>query len=186
MGRYRVKTNILEEYIHMVPEPRPRNRRSRAVRRAGGWPSWLGCPFVLVALVLNGPGLVAAQTTCSITDTAVSEPSGGAELATDCTTLLGLKDTLRGTASLNWETGTSMADWNGVTVAGTPLRVTKLNLASKSLTGSIPAELGTLTNLQELYLHANQLTGPIPTHPDRPIPTEHGHPDRPEVSLSQR
>ena len=31
------------------------------------------------------------------------------------------------------------------------------------MTGEIPAELGSLANLQQLYLYDNQLTGEIPT-----------------------
>ncbi len=80
----------------------------------------------------------------------------------DCLTLLGLKDELRGAGSLNWGTGTAIASWDGVTVAGTPQRVTKLKLANKSLTGTIPAALTKLTGLNELKLAGNTLTGCIP------------------------
>ncbi|MDE0337568.1 MAG: hypothetical protein OXI80_07845, partial [Caldilineaceae bacterium] len=38
-----------------------------------------------------------------------------------------------------------------------------MNLISNTLTGSIPTELGSLTNLEGLYLARNQLTGGIPT-----------------------
>ena len=37
-----------------------------------------------------------------------------------------------------------------------------LNLFNNQLTGSIPSEIGYLTNLINLYLNNNQLTGPIP------------------------
>ena len=37
-----------------------------------------------------------------------------------------------------------------------------LSLYSNQLTGTIPAELGSLTNLERLYLSYNQLTGTIP------------------------
>ena len=85
-------------------------------------------------------------------------------LVADCNTLLGLKDELTGTGSgsLNWAAGTAMDSWDGITVAGTPPRVTRLELANKGLTGTIPEELATLTNLENLALWGNQLTGPIP------------------------
>jgi hypothetical protein len=38
-----------------------------------------------------------------------------------------------------------------------------LSLGSNQLTGSIPPEIGNLTNLTELYLFNNQLTGSIPS-----------------------
>ena len=64
-----------------------------------------------------------------------------------------------------------MSTWDGVTVAGTPPRVTQLNFHRKRLTGTIPPALGSLSNLIKLELHHNDLTGPIPatwgtdTHP---------------------
>ena len=79
----------------------------------------------------------------------------------DCMALLEGKDALRGAGTLNWGVDTAMADWDGVTVAGTPQRVTKLELANKSLTGSIPAALAGL-DLTTLKLAGNSLTGCIP------------------------
>ena len=84
-------------------------------------------------------------------------------LLLDCFALLAAKDTLRGTATLNWGLDTTIANWNGVTVEGTPQRVTKLLLTNKSLTGSIPPELGQLSGLDEIRLAGNSLTGCIPT-----------------------
>ena len=84
-------------------------------------------------------------------------------LMPDCFALLAAKDTLRGTATLNWGLDTSITSWDGVTVEGTPKRVTKLLLSNKSLTGSIPKELGQLTGLTHLDLSRNSLTGEIPS-----------------------
>ena len=42
------------------------------------------------------------------------------------------------------------------------MRVTGLYLYARYLNGKIPAELGNLTNLQELDLGHNSLTGEIP------------------------
>ncbi|MYB76494.1 MAG: hypothetical protein F4X83_05240, partial [Chloroflexi bacterium] len=94
--------------------------------------------------------------------TAVPSPRDNRALVLDCGTLLDLKDTLVGTATLNWSASTALTSWEGVTTGGTPSRVTKLRLASKSLSGSIPAELGTLNALTHLDLSSNSLTGEIP------------------------
>lgn len=92
----------------------------------------------------------------------VSNQLDNPDLMTDCFALLAAKDMLRGTGSLNWDIDTTIADWDGVTVEGTPKRVTKLLLANENLTGSIPDELGDLSGLQEIRLSGNSLTGCIP------------------------
>ena len=92
----------------------------------------------------------------------VADQEGNAGLMADCTVLLSAKDTLRGTGSLNWDLSTAMTSWDGVTIAGTPKRVTKLKLANKSLTGTIPGRLADLGGLVELKLSGNALTGCIP------------------------
>ena len=79
---------------------------------------------VLLLLGLARPAL--AQTTCTSSSTAVSGFTGTLDdLATDCTTLLGLKGTLEGSAAgLDWAETISMNSWEGITVDGTPSRVT--------------------------------------------------------------
>ena len=94
---------------------------------------------------------------------AVPDQTENPDLMLDCFALLAAKDTLRGTATLNWGLDTSITSWDGVTVEGTPMQVTKLALRSKSLTGSIPTELGQLTGLTHLDLSRNSLTGEIPS-----------------------
>ena len=79
----------------------------------------------------------------------------------DCVRLVALKDTLRGTATLNWDLDTPIASWTGVTSAGTPQRVTKLILPNSSLNGSIPWELHQLLAITHLNLSGNSLTGEI-------------------------
>ena len=84
-------------------------------------------------------------------------------LEADCAALLAARDTLAGTGTLNWSADVPIEDWDGVTLGGSPLRVTELRLPEKGLTGEIPAGLGSLTRLEGLYLRDNQLSGTIPT-----------------------
>ena len=87
-------------------------------------------------------------------------------LRSDCEVLLDVKDTLRGTASLNWgDTGVAFASWDGITTGGTgaSARVTRLQLRDLGLSGTIPARLGELTGLTWLLLDRNDLTGSIPS-----------------------
>ncbi len=92
---------------------------------------------------------------------AVADTSN-AGLVSDCEILLGLKDTLQGSASLNWSSSLPITRWTGVILGGTPQRVTIVKLQKRSLTGSIPAGLGSLAKLQDLWLYTNELTGPLP------------------------
>ena len=84
------------------------------------------------------------------------------ETAPDCAVLLEARDTLAGTATLNWSAAVPLADWQGVTVDGETGRVRGLELERAGLTGSIPPGLGQLTGLERLWLYDNQLKGEIP------------------------
>ena len=64
------------------------------------------------------------------------------------------------TNSTNWNSSAPLGSWYGVSVDNG--HVTSLLLRENQLTGSIPASLGSLTALRELYLDDNQLTGSIP------------------------
>ena len=149
---------------------------------------WLGAVLLSVSLVgglFSGPA--AAQTpSCTASDTAVTaavwttdinnDPKTpqvlAAErqaLAGDCAALLDSKDTLLGTGqnkgSLNWDKTRNMRFWNGVILEAPlspPRRVIGLRLRNKGLTGQIPAALDNLTELTQIVLSRNQLTGSIP------------------------
>ena len=60
-----------------------------------------------------------------------------------------------------WLTARPLGEWHGVEV-DTQGRVTELRLGSNGLRGSIPPELGKLSNLVALSLYRNELTGSIP------------------------
>ena len=94
-------------------------------------------------------------------------PKDNPGLAQDCIVLLGMRDSLAGTASLNWDVEVAITDWQGIVISGTPGRVTGLNLRDNELTGRIPTELGRLRQLQELRLADNRLTGTIPAELSR-------------------
>ncbi len=107
------------------------------------------------------PAQPPAAPTCT-NGTVIPSPADNRELVKDCETLLAARDTLRGTAALNWSTGTALSGWTGVTTGGTPTRVTGLSLANQSLSGTIPPALGQLFALTTLNLSSNSLTGAIP------------------------
>ena len=110
--------------------------------------------------------LPATPPTCTATTLGGSRTANAA-LAADCDTLLSMETTLVGTGvfrrELNWAPGMAITKWKGVTVRGTPKRVTKLSLHASGLAGAIPAQLGSLTALTELNLSRNRLSGAIPT-----------------------
>ena len=81
-------------------------------------------------------------------------------LMQDCSTLLALKDRIRGTASLNWAVDEDIDDWDGVTLSSG--RVVTLDLENESLTGTLSNRLGDLSALTTLKLADNSLTGHIP------------------------
>ena len=116
----------------------------------------VACSSVIILL------LVAGNPTLQACDggTVVPDPGNNPGLIKDCRVLLGLRDELGGAESLNWNTGLSIFEWNGVRVSGSPSRVTVLDLGD--IAGEIPAKLAQLTQLQGLYLRHAGLTGEIP------------------------
>lgn len=106
------------------------------------------------------PDMPPPTPTCAGSTAVGSNPSEG--LIDDCNALLAAKDTLAGTANLNWSKDLAMTDWDGIRLDESPRRVHNLLLTSKNLDGSIPAILGNLTELQRIDLDQNTLSGAIP------------------------
>ena len=158
---------------------------------------------VLLLLGLPRPAL-AQTTTCSEMDTAITgitavtidmmtDTTG---LVADCNYLAGAQGHAASAQRVCTRTGrrtVALDTWAGVTVAGTPPRVTQLRLNNTALDGQLPAALGDLTKLTVLdfsssgfYLISNQLSGAIPaalgdltnleTLAPRPQSTQRHHP----------
>ncbi|MDE3258584.1 MAG: hypothetical protein OYM47_12175 [Gemmatimonadota bacterium] len=113
-------------------------------------------PLAVVAAAFNLPASGYAQVpvpavqesiTVSTSGTLTEEPLDGSEVTL----------TLSGRAFES-----SIFDVrDGVTISGTPQRVTNLRLWNEGLNGTIPAGLSRLTGLKALYLAFYQLTGTI-------------------------
>ena len=124
-------------------------------------------PVEIYAVNPSRPREPADSGTCS-EGLVIPEPQDNLGLVHDCEALLEIRDRLAGRASLNWGPDLSILEWDGVEVEGNPARVRTIHLIDRGLTGTIPPELGQLTELKGLYLYispgprTNFLTGPIP------------------------
>ena len=137
--------------------------------------------IVVTITVTAAPATYGCATLGAVTDTS------NTGLVADCEALMASRNILEGnTGRLNWVASRPINEWEGVSLRGTPARVTYLSLQSKdlggtipadlgglpmlvwlnlrsnNLSGSIPAELNNLTRLERLLLHNNRLSGPIP------------------------
>ena len=90
------------------------------------------------------------------------EPEG----PTDRDILIALYDATNGdnwTDNTNWCTDAPLSEWYGVTLDYSQERVQYIHLSYNNLVGSIPEEIGNLTELYTLDLSGNTLTGEIPS-----------------------
>src|SRR3954454_14841655 len=63
--------------------------------------------------------------------------------------------------SSNWLTTNPVSTWYGITVSDS--RVITINLDANNLSGTLPASIGNLVNLEYLDFWNNQLSGTIPS-----------------------
>jgi hypothetical protein len=77
-----------------------------------------------------------------------------------------------GTDGVNWINNTNWTvgdpctnNWHGVECDEVNTSILGLGLSANNLEGMIPAALGDLSNLQDIFFFTNQLTGTIPTDP---------------------
>ena len=116
----------------------------------------------------DGRDSAEIQVTVSVTDMyprCTTQVVGNDGLTNDCEALLESRPVLEGTngSRLNWSERRPMAQWEGVTLRGTPRRVTRLDLMDVGLHGTIPASLSRLSELTHLNLRSNpDLTGEVP------------------------
>jgi len=84
-------------------------------------------------------------------------------VADDSLTLISLFVNTNGSGWLiPWDTAKNVNEWYGVTLNDTNTRVQGLSLPSNQLTGSLPEDISSLTELISLDLSGNQITGKIP------------------------
>ena len=91
--------------------------------------------------------------------------NNGTYIPSDRAILIGLYNATNGSKwakNTNWNTNTPLNTWHGVLTDATGGRVTQLILAHNNLAGTIPKEIGNLTQLTHLDLASNSLTGTIP------------------------
>ncbi len=93
---------------------------------------------------------------------AVPDPEANAGLVADCEILLILQATLAGAGVLGWTAENPVTAWDGVELAGAPLRVHGLALPSRGLWSPLPPEVGELAHLRTLDLRHNYLDGTVP------------------------
>ena len=118
--------------------------------------------ILVTDIVEEGEDEVPPTSPC-VSNGAVPDGANNPDLVLDCEALYTAKNTLTRMVTLNWALDTPISDWEGITVGGTPQRVTEVSLPDKALRGTIPPILELLTGVEVLDLKNNDLTGRIPS-----------------------
>ena len=143
-------------------------RSGHHVRRrsaAAGWPicaRGLVILAVAVAAACDKESVVGPPPTAE--PVALSGPALSAAPMSDREILITLYQATDGANWLNsgnWLTDAQLGEWYGVDTDASG-RVARIDLDDNELTGTIPVELGGLSNLGTLTLWSNELTGSIP------------------------
>ena len=127
----------------------------------------------LVTAVSNGSAQITARSGSASVSIAVSVSV--MDNSQDREALIALYNRTDGhnwAVSANWASEAPLGTWHGVST-NSEGRVDSLRLAGNGLRGSIPPELGTLTNLRYLSIGANYLVGSIPPELGKLTQLEH-------------
>ena len=142
-----------------VPTPTPEPTRAPAFITT----------FGTVATATSTP--IASESTATATPVPTSSPDTGAtdqgssahpEDRAALVVFYYATDGPNWTTSTNWLSGEPLDEWHGVTTDADG-RVVELAMPDNALSGEIPAELGSLANLEALDLALNGLSGEIPS-----------------------
>ena len=136
---------------------------------AGAELAWTSSNQSVAVAYDDDPGFVLALAEGTTTITATADGATGmAEITvinTDRATLVALYEATGGpdwNYSRNWLTDAPLREWYGVGINSYNGRVRSIELTNNNLTGSLPPELGRLTQMFFLSLYSNEITGPIP------------------------
>ncbi len=112
-----------------------------------------------------GSGGAPTATDTPVPATATSPPAASGSAETDREALVALYNATDGENwrnNANWLSDAPPGEWEGVTTNNDG-RVTVLQLHQNGLSGEIPPELGSLSNLTRLGLGDNELSGCVPS-----------------------
>ncbi len=102
------------------------------------------------------------EDTCHA-DGVVPDRDNNAGLLADCLALASMLSHWKAHSALNWDLDQGhIANWQGVTVGGSPQRVTSLVVPRSGLSRTIPPEIGELSDLRHLDLSGNGLWWEVP------------------------